>query len=746
MDEVSTARDSRLPEIICLLAVAGLVLFHLANNWIFVSTQVTILGWDRPAHLVRTLIYNDMLREVNIRSLFEVLTWSWNRPPLCHLTAVPLYRIFGVSTDVALMRNGIYVAILLLSVYGIGRRMFSPQIGFLAAFIVSTYPILFSISRMPYVDYALTAMVALSIYLLVACDGFRHRGYSLLLGLIVGLGILTKWPFVAFAGAPIGYVAAQSGALRDIKASLMAGPESESMVRRIWNSPLLHVLAGLCLTLIWYWPNRDRLAAFALGYWLIPISWFLVSFTLYALSRPPRQGANLLSSLLIGATLGSVWSLPNLRFSQRFVTVVYSGVNMEGMGLGPLNPAFYIRYLTYLPGQQLSPFYFMILLIAVGILIYRHWRRQGIRYFIGGISPSMWILLLWFGVSLLIFTFSLTMNPRFDVALIPPLALISARGIYEIKSVAARRIVVSLVILVGLLQLFALSFDNPAWLREMALVDVPWGGEVNLLAEGSYVELPSSGRTDERYFVGPQALEVIQEDMLADGRDSVQVGNLVNRSYSNNAILQYLMYDAYPGIELREFARSGWEDPPFYERLFECDYLLMKSDPYPGLREHGQEAMRIIESSPSFFEEAFEVMWEYALPDGDTIYLYEKRYHLQGAYDAQDYRAAAAEITALSQGGDGIVLVPPEQVEVLGRYYEGHLPPYSLGLQKTIDEKAAQEELRRIVEERERIFLVLSSSEEADSGRFVEEWLNEHAQRQWEAQYGVAKVVLYVTS
>ena len=69
----------------------GLVLFHVLNNWIFVRTQVTILGWDRPAHLVRTLIYNDMLQQVNLRNLFEVMTWSWNRPPLSHLAAVPLF-------------------------------------------------------------------------------------------------------------------------------------------------------------------------------------------------------------------------------------------------------------------------------------------------------------------------------------------------------------------------------------------------------------------------------------------------------------------------------------------------------------------------------------------------------------------------------------------------------------------------------------------------------------------------------
>lgn len=744
MAEVGALRQSRLGRMVHFGAVICLVAFQLVNNWIFVFTQVTILGWDRPAHLTRTLIYNDMLQQVNLRSLFEVLTWSWNRPPLAHLTTVPLYRLFGVSTDVALMGNAVYVAILLLSVYGIGRRMYNAQIGLLAAFLVSTYPILFSISRMPYVDYAVTAMVALCIYLLVACAGFRHRGYSLLLGLVIGLGILTKWPFIAFSGGPLLYVATRSGSVSDVKASLVSKAEASSVLRRLWGSPLLHAVAGLCLTLLWYWPNRDRLEAFVLGYWLVPLSWLLVSFTLYVLSRPARQGGNLLSALMVGATVGSLWSLPNLRFSQRFLTVVYSGVNMEGVGLGPFNPVFYFRYLSLLPGGQLSPFYFVVLLLAAGLLIYRRWRQKGNSHWLRGVSPSTWILLLWFGVSMVVFTLSLTMNPRFDIALLPPLALISARGLHEIRVGIIRRTLVSIVILVGLVQFLALSYDDLDWLRDKASVNTPWG-EVNLLAEGSYIELPASGRNDKRYFIGPQVLNLVQEDMVMEGKDSVQLGNLVNRPYSNNAILQYLMYDAYPGIELREFARSGWEEPPIYERMFECDYLLMKSNPYQGLRGEAEEAMRIIESSPSFFGETFPVIWEHTLPDDDTIYLCKKRYHLREGYDREDYRSVAAEIESLSQEGDVIILTPPEQVEVLGRYYKGDLPPYALPRQQPLDEQASCQELEGIVTEAARVFLVLCDSTQVDSGRFVGRWLNEHAYRAWDGWHGAIHLVLYGT-
>jgi hypothetical protein len=226
---------------------------------------------------------------------------------------------------------------------------------------------------------------------------------------------------------------------------------------------------------------------------------------------------------------------------------------------------------------------------------------------------------------MLVYTLSLTKNPRFDIALLPPLALISAVILLQIRTAPMRRALVSVVIVVGLVQFFALSYDRLYWLRDKAMVEIPGVGEFNLLAEGSYIELPASGRNDERYFVGAHVLNFVEQDMLMDGEDAVQLCNVVNRGYSNNAVLQYLMYDAYPGIELREFARSGWEEPPFYEHLFECNYVLLKSDPYAGLGEEGQEAMRIIESSPSLFDEAFDVVWEHVLPDADTIYLYKKQ-------------------------------------------------------------------------------------------------------------------------
>jgi len=241
------------------LTIVSLVVFQVVSNWFYVSANETILGGDQPNHLWRALVHNDFLQEISLRSLFKALTWSQTRPPLRYLTVIPFYRLFGISTDVALMGNSLYVALLLLSVYDIGQRIYSRKVGLLAAFLASIYPILFSLSRTSYVDYPLASIVALSVALLLRADGFRHGGFSLLFGLSLGLGVLTKWPFVVFLVTPLLYVIRRSGIVRLIKDDIRSLVRGSSTLPRLLVSYWAHPILAAILASLWYLPNRDRL-------------------------------------------------------------------------------------------------------------------------------------------------------------------------------------------------------------------------------------------------------------------------------------------------------------------------------------------------------------------------------------------------------------------------------------------------------------------------------------------------------
>ncbi len=600
-------------------ALLSLFGFHAVNNWLWVVSNVTLLGWDPLSHLAKTLIYNDILQRVNVTTLFSALTWPWNRPPLPFLTTLPFYRLFGISTDVALMSNCIYLAMLIFSVYSIGRILYSRKVGLFAAFFVSFYPILFAISRLYYVDYAVTAMAALSVYLLLKADGFRNRNWSMLLGLGLGLGMLTKWPFISFVGGPLVYVAIRSGALSRMRDISWLSLRNDSIVLRLLSSPLVHVLAALLLSAAWHLPNWDRVSAFPLGMWLGAISSLLLAGTFYVVSRRPSQGANLLSALMLGCTIASVWALPNIGFAQRFVQVVYGGLNLQSKELSLLDPGFYGRYLGALVTEQLSPLYFIALALAVFWLTYAALRRGSILGVATATAYGVWIPALWFVVPLLIYSFSQTWSSRFDIGLLPAAALITSHGLMRLRTNWLRIGLISFFVICGMAQFFILSYDHLFWISEAIAIPLPASEEMYLLGHGRFIMPPSSGWTDSDYWVAPRVLSSIREETKEDA----SLGLLVNDIHLNADTLRYLTMLDSRDVEIRDLGRE--EDEEYvYLQVFTSDYVLLTTDA-SRLSDGAKEAVRRLHESPQEFSEAFELREEYQFPDGQVLSLYGRR-------------------------------------------------------------------------------------------------------------------------
>ncbi len=716
-------------------ALLGLFAFHTVLNWMWAEANVTLMGWDRSSHLAKTLIYNDILGEINLRSLFTALTWPWNRPPFFFLTVVPFYRLFGESTDVALMSNCLYLAILLWSVYSIGRLLYGRKIGLLAACLVSFYPILFSISRLSYVDYALTAMVALAVYLLLKTDGFRHRGWSLAFGLGMGLGLLTKWPFMAFAGVPIAYEAWRSGALRRLLFVPWDGARGSTGRRRVATSPLFHVLAALVLTAIWYVPNWDRLSGFVLGGWLPLLSWILLTLTFYVVSRNASQGTNLLSAVFIGGTLASAWSLPNIGFSGRFVFVAYGGVNIQGKGLSFLDPTFYVRYLSMMLTEQLSPLYFTAFLLTIVVLAYA-WFRRGVAIS-RRLSHGAWLLALWLAVPFLIFTLSQTWNSRFNIALLPAAALITARGLFAIPTRGLRAAIISLLVFCGVAQCLVLSTDDLYALSERTVIEVPVIGRLNLLGEGAYIMPPDSDRTDSGYWLVPQILNAIR----ADSGGPATLGLLVNYTYLNADILRYQTLLEFEEVEVRDLARDE-SGPAVYTQVFASDYVVYSThDPYK-LSDGAQEAVRRIRESPEAFLAVFEPVGEYQFPDGEEVFLFGKRVPAAGPQVEEYYEHLVAGLGTTSGDGDAIIVAPPQEAATFARLYGGSSTLYLLPTGETGED---QEVLGEILESHYRVHFVLRGGAEADPDSLVERWLSEHAYRTGDEWYGDVRSILFAS-
>lgn len=226
--------------------LALLILFCAVNNIIILSNDNTPLLWDGGGYFYKSLKYYDVFSNLDSSLIPRFNDVSRYRPPLFLLSSLPFYLIFGKSPDIAVLTNIVYLIILLLSVYGIGKRIYSEEVGLFASFIVSTFPILYGLSRSYWLDFPLTAMVSLSVYLLLMTDYFRDRRYSLLFGISVGLGMLTKWTYLIFLTGPFLYFLVSS-----FKGNL---GEHEKSNRPALNATI-SILVGMVVASFWYVPN-----------------------------------------------------------------------------------------------------------------------------------------------------------------------------------------------------------------------------------------------------------------------------------------------------------------------------------------------------------------------------------------------------------------------------------------------------------------------------------------------------------
>ncbi len=226
-----------------VIFLALLILFHVICNLIIVVKDNAPLRWDGGDYFYRSLRYYDVLSRPTPDFLDRFLAVSPYRPPLFLLTSVPLYAVFGRSPDVGVMTNLLFLVVLILSTYGIGKILQGVETGLMAALVVSMFPLLFGLSRSYWVDYALTAMVSLSMYLMLRTDCFKNRKYVYLFGLSAGLGMLTKWTYFIFLLGPFVYFL------------FLPSADGEKALKERLKQGTLSILIGMAVAAFWYVPN-----------------------------------------------------------------------------------------------------------------------------------------------------------------------------------------------------------------------------------------------------------------------------------------------------------------------------------------------------------------------------------------------------------------------------------------------------------------------------------------------------------
>ena len=180
------------------LLLGALFALLCAVTAVWVSVDRRPPEWDHANHLERAVECYRILSEPGHDRLREILDVSSFYPPITACAAGLLYFVFPIVplTAQAVMLG--FMALGLAAVFALGRQLFDSETGLLAALFFGTaHSVVFSLTNFQ-LDLPLASMVATALYALVRSEAFSRPGWCVVLGVTLGLGMVTKPPFAGY--------------------------------------------------------------------------------------------------------------------------------------------------------------------------------------------------------------------------------------------------------------------------------------------------------------------------------------------------------------------------------------------------------------------------------------------------------------------------------------------------------------------------------------------------------------------
>lgn len=698
--------------------VGGLTLIFGLVNWHWLGVNIVTYGWDRMDHLITSLVYNDILRTITPESLFRALVYSNYYPPLVHYGVWTLYQFFGINEDVAVMVNIPFLLVLLAATWFLAERMGGKWVAALAVGLLGLFPMIFAMSRYLYLDFALTAMVALALAALPATHRFTRGGASCWFGLLLGLTFLVKWTAAAFLIGPLLYLLWRSGVLTALlQQRRVLHPSGRRLAITVGVSGIV--------TALWFIPARNAVVQSPLGDWIFPLAALFTTGMLYALFTKtvtkPMTVRPLLNALRAGAIASwvmSFWYVPNVEFITSFFHTAY--------GLEDGRFWAYDKYFYEVTTEQIGPF--LSVIFALVVLVFLWQRRTRLHRLLTNLDDTAWILLLWAVVPTIIFSSRVSLaHSRFLMPFLPPFAIWLAYGLWQWRGRLTRGIAITLVLLVAIAQFALISFDSLAPWRAPLHLQLA-SGPVNLLAHGFFIQYPASEETDPGYAIAPAILDVVEQARVDQGRERINLGILVNSYQFHEKHFLYQIYTKYWYVTLRELARN-WHNLPAYNQLFDMDFVLVNDTHTYRTNEASQGVVQRILTQPAdLFNLAFRPVQQWTLPNGEVSTLYERRFApTEPGFDPANYGQLLHEFGDDWGPGDLLVLTAPEQAYILGLTLPADHRLTILPL--PADDKPMEESLdvlAHLAQSHDRIFLLSHNEAVVDPQGAMERWLRSH--------------------
>jgi 4-amino-4-deoxy-L-arabinose transferase-like glycosyltransferase len=190
------------------VAIGATATFIAITCW-WLTQDRSIPIYDAGDHLRTAIEYHGMLASGN---LLEPFTQRSIYPILGGLVGALAAFVGGVSVAAPIIgENLVFVSLLALGCYQTGRLLFGRLAGMFAVLFVLGSPLLISLFHEFMLDAPLTALVSVSVWLILASEDFSRPGVAGAAGLAVGLGLNMKSQFPLFVVGLLAIVLAHGG-------------------------------------------------------------------------------------------------------------------------------------------------------------------------------------------------------------------------------------------------------------------------------------------------------------------------------------------------------------------------------------------------------------------------------------------------------------------------------------------------------------------------------------------------------
>jgi hypothetical protein len=190
-----------------LTGLIVIVFLGLTVWWLTQETRVP--DYDSATHALDAFIVRDEIA----RGMWAAPFTEFNTyPPLGHLIGALGVFVGGYSAGaVILALNLVFVPLLAAGCYGVGRLVGGPRAGLFAAIFALGTPMIVSEAHEAYLDPTQAALVAVSVWGILASRRFERPGIAAIAGAALGLAMLTKETSAIFVIGVVVVAVARGG-------------------------------------------------------------------------------------------------------------------------------------------------------------------------------------------------------------------------------------------------------------------------------------------------------------------------------------------------------------------------------------------------------------------------------------------------------------------------------------------------------------------------------------------------------